>query len=216
VLSMLEEIVLLAIDEQTGNLRSCRECSTAYALVGAAFFDLALARRIDTDTDDVHVVDSSATGNGALDGILAEVAGRPDVRSVCDWIELIFLRRQDLEGEALHSLVSKGILRHERSKRLWVIDVERFPLAQGGQHRDVRARLAEAILGDAIPDTRDIMLAALAQQCGLLEFVLSNADLRRRRERIGRLCGVETVSRKVNQAIGNLDASMRRAAARVI
>src|SRR5262249_46482119 len=48
MLSMLEEVVLLAVDERTGNLRATREFGTAYALVGAVFFDLALARKIDT------------------------------------------------------------------------------------------------------------------------------------------------------------------------
>ena len=40
MLSMLEEVVLLAVDEKTGGLRSTREFGTAYALVGAVFFDL--------------------------------------------------------------------------------------------------------------------------------------------------------------------------------
>ena len=51
MLTMLEEVVLLAVDEKGGCLRSAREFSTAYALVGAVFFDLALARKIDTCTE---------------------------------------------------------------------------------------------------------------------------------------------------------------------
>ena len=43
MLTMLEDVVLLAVDEKTGRLRSTREFGTAYALVGALFFDLALA-----------------------------------------------------------------------------------------------------------------------------------------------------------------------------
>ena len=46
MLTMLEEVVLLAVDEKNGQLRSTREFGTAYALVGAIFFDLALARKI--------------------------------------------------------------------------------------------------------------------------------------------------------------------------
>jgi hypothetical protein len=47
MLSMLEEVVLLAVDEKSGGLRSTREFGTAYALVGAVFFALALAGKID-------------------------------------------------------------------------------------------------------------------------------------------------------------------------
>ena len=63
MLTMLEEVVLLAVDERNGGLRSAREYSTAYALVGAVVFDLALAKRIDTDTEEVVILDTTPTGN---------------------------------------------------------------------------------------------------------------------------------------------------------
>ncbi len=216
MLTMLEEIVLLAVDEKTGELRSTREFGTAYALVGALFFDLALSRKIDTDTEKIHVIDTTPTGNPTLDRVLAALAGRPDLKTVRDWIEEIFLRRHDLEGQALHSLIAQGILRHERSKRLWVIDLERFPMVNSRPQQHVRVRLAEAILSDRIPDTRDIMLVTLARQCGLLGYVLSEAELQDRERWVEKLCGVETISRKVNEAIVNLDSSLRRAMARVV
>ncbi len=215
MLSMLEEVVLLAVDENTGELRSSRQFGTAYALVGALFFDMALARKIDTDTNKIHVIDTTPAGYAVLDRIVAEMAVRPNLRTVRDWIEEIFLRRHDLEGEALHSLVARGILRHEVSRRLWVIDVERFPMVNSRPQEHVRVRLARAILTDEIPDTRDIMLVSLARQCGLLGYVLSDAELERRSERIQKLCGVETISRRVSEAIVSLDSSLRQAIARM-
>ncbi len=216
MLTMLEEVVLLAVDETTGELRSTREFGTAYALVGALFFDLALARRIDTDTDRIHILDTSPTGNATIDRTLAQMARRTDLKTVREWVEEIFLRRHDLEGEGLDSLIARGILRHEVSKRLWIIDVERFPIANNGPQQHVKLRLANAILSDDIPECRDMMLVSLADQCGLLGYVLSEAELTHRRHRIQQLCGVETISRKVNEAIANLDSSLRRAMARVV
>ena len=89
MLSMLEEVVLLAVDEKNGQLRSTREFGTAYALVGALFFDLALARKIDTDTETVHVIDTTPTGNPTLDRILAEMARRTGITTVRGWIQRI-------------------------------------------------------------------------------------------------------------------------------
>src|SRR5262249_13198514 len=111
MLTMLEEVVLLAVDERTGGGRSTPEVGTAYALVGGLFFDLALARRIDTDTEAIHIVDRTPTGNATLDRVLDRMAARPALRTVRDWIEEIFLARHDLEGEALASLIAQGILR---------------------------------------------------------------------------------------------------------
>jgi hypothetical protein len=213
---MLEEVVLLAVDEKTGGLRSTREFGTAYALVGATFFDLALARKIDTDTESIHIVDTTPTGNATLDRMLAKMAARPELKTVRDWIEEMFLEREDLEGEALHALIAQGILRHEQSKLLWIIDVERFPMVNSRPLQHVKLRLAEAILADKIPDTRDIMLVSIAEQCGLLGYVLSDNELDNRKQRIQMLSGLETISRKVNEAILGLDKSIRIAMTKVV
>lgn len=214
MLSMLEEAVLLAVDEASGGLRATRQHGAAYALVGAVFFDLALASRIDTDTDNIQILDHSPTGSPTLDRVLSAMAQRNDSTSVRDWIEAIYYRREDLEGEALAGLIRQGILRHEKSKRFWVIDVERFPLIDNRPQQDVRLRLAEAILSDTIPDTRDIMLVSIAEPCGLLGYFLTEAQMTSRRERIMTLCKLETISRKVAAAINDLEATLRQGAHR--
>lgn len=216
MLSMLEEVVLLAVDEKNGHLRSTREFGTAYALVGALFFDLALARKIDTDTETVHVIDPTPTGNATLDRILVEMARRTEITTVRDWIEELFLRRQDLEGEGLDSLIERGVLRHEVSKLLWIIDVERFPMIDKKRQQHVKLRLAQAILSDDIPETRDIMLVSIAEPCGLLGYVLSSAELENRKPRIDMLCNLETISRTVSAAILNLDTSLRQSMTKVV
>ena len=214
---MLEEVVLLAVDEKSGGLRSTRPLGTAYALVGAVFFDLALARKIDTDTEAIQILDRSPTGSPALDpGSISELLNAADITSVRQWIEEIFYRRDDLEGEALASLIRQGILRLEKSKRMWIIDVERFPMVDKGPQRDVRLRLAEAILSDTIPDTRDIMLVSIAEPCGLLGYVLTDEQLSRRRDRIQVLCNLETISRKVANAINDLESKLHQTLPRII
>lgn len=216
MLTMLEEVVLLAVDEKTGGLRSTREFGTAYALVGAVFFDLALARKIDTGTEAIHIIDRTPTGNATLDRVLARMALKPQLTTVREWIEEIFLQREDLEGQALGSLIHQGILRHEKSKRLWIIDVERFPMVNNQPQQHVKLRLAQAILTDAIPDTRDIILVSIAEPCGLLEYVLSHTQVDSRRERIQMLCNLETISRKVTAAIAGLDATLHHGITKIM
>jgi len=216
MLTMLEEIVLLAVDEKTGCLRSVREYATAYALVGAVFFDLALARKIDTDTETIEVIDTTPTGNATLDRVLSDMARRTHLKTVEDWIEQLFYGRDDIEGEALKSLIERGILRHQKSKLMWIIDVESYPMVNNKPQKFVADRLASAILGDEIPDTRDIMLVSIAAPCGLLSYVLVEDALERRRRRIDLLCHLETISRKVSAAIVSLDAARRNVIPRMI
>ena len=215
MLSMLEEVVLLAVNEKTGHLESPRGFGVAYALAGAVFFDLALARKIDTDTEAIRILDPNPTGNAIWDRVLDQMRRHPEMKTVRDWIEALFRRNDDLEGEALASLIAQGILRLEKSKRLWIIDVERFPVVNHRPRKHVKERLAQAILTNEIPETRDIMLVSIAEACGVLPFVLSHPQLEARKQRIQVLCHLETISRKVADAIGGLDATLRQAPPRL-
>ncbi len=144
------------------------------------------------------------------------MASRPDLTTVRGWLEEIFQQRDDLEGEALQSLIGQDILRHEKSKLLWIIDVERFPLVDNKPQQYVKVRLANTILADDIPQTRDIMLVSIAEPCGLLGYILSDTVLASRRHRIQLLCNMETISRKVTDAIRGLETSMRQAMTKVV
>jgi hypothetical protein len=94
--------------------------------------------------------------------------------------------------------------------------VERFPLVNDKPQQDVRVRLANAILTDAIPETRDIMLVSIAEPCGLLGYVLSENALALRKPRIQMLCNLETISRTVTAAILGLESALRQAMTKVV
>ncbi len=210
MLTLLEEVVLLTIDPRSGCLRGDQQFSVPYALTGAALFDLAIAGRIDTDVDSIHVLDRTPTGNQLQDRLLAELAAGADATSVRAWVEQTFRLHKDLEDRALAQLAEHGLIRQEHTRRLWVIEVLRFPLVDGKPQQLVKERLAQAILNDGIPATRDIMLVSLVAACGLLSLVLTPAQQEARAQRIETLSTLETISRNVSSAIGGLYEEMAR------
>jgi hypothetical protein len=210
VLTLLEEIVLLAIDPHTGCLRGDQQFSVPYALTGAALFDLALAGRIDTDVDQVHVIDRTPTGNVLQDELLAELSAVAATMSVRDWVEQAFRVHKDLQDRALAQLLERGVIRHEKTRRLWVIEVQRFPLVDGKPQQLAKERLVHAIVGDGIPATRDIVLVSLVAACGLLNLVITPEQQDARARRIETLCTLETISRDVSGAIAGLYEDMAR------
>jgi golgi phosphoprotein 3 len=209
MLSMLEEVVLLAVDTNTGKMRASYNFGSGYALAGALFFDLALGKKIDTDVKEVHVINTLPEGNPAVDMVLDAIVKNPQSKTVKSWIEYLAGQHEVLENAALQMLIEKGILKHEKSKLLWMIDVERFPVVDDKPQQHVKVRLAQAILDDTIPRTRDIMLVSIAEASGLLNLVLSDEELRKRQERINALCGFETISRTVAEAIYELAEHIR-------
>lgn len=210
MLTLLEEVVLLTIDPRTGQLGGDRQYSVPYALAGAVLFDLALAGRIDTDIDSISVVNVTPTGNTIQDEILAELSSKNAPQSVRGWVEQTFREGKDLEGRALAQLVDRGLIRLETTRRLWVVEVHRFPIVDGKLQQQVKERLAHAILFDEIPPVRDIMLVSLADACGLLTGVVTKEQRAARAERIDALSHLETIARNVSSAIGGLYGDMSR------
>jgi hypothetical protein len=213
LLTLLEEIVLLTINPRTGCLEGGNNFGARYALAGAVLFDLALAHRIDTDVDTVFVINETPTGNLIQDELLAALAKGSAPCKVRDCVEQIFFQRQDLEGEALALLIEKGILRKEASKFLWVIDLERLRVLDDAHHQYITARLAQSVLGDEIPDVRDIMLVSIANACGLLSVVLAPAQIEKRADWIETLSKIETISRNVSTSIAALMQDLARGTA---
>jgi hypothetical protein len=60
------------------------------------------------------------------------------------------------------------------------------------------------------------MLVSIAEPCGLLPYVLSDDTIAMRRHRIQLLCNVETISRKVADAIAGLESSLRHVMTKVV
>ena len=75
MITISEEILLLLLDYDSGvmNGRIANHCS-ANALSGGILMDLALENRIDTDPDELYMIDSAPVGEPALDDALARIA----------------------------------------------------------------------------------------------------------------------------------------------
>ncbi len=211
-LSMAEEVVLLALDDATGEFRDLPPGGMGVALGGAMLMDLALADRIDSDLKRLFAVSVEPTGDEVLDDVLAEIAGRgtdadgDPGEETPDWGTFLWVAELARRGDAyrdqlLERLVARGVLRMEDTRVLWVFGSRAYPPATGIEGEEVRARLREAIFGAEIPETRDILLIGLANATGVLGFVLDAHELLEASDRIARITALEEISRSVTRAV---------------
>jgi hypothetical protein len=89
---LIERIVLLSLDDETGRPVGRAGMAPDLALAGAALMDLALAGRIDTDRDRVLVVDRAPTGDKVLDPVLA-MLGLPETPADARGLILLLARQ---------------------------------------------------------------------------------------------------------------------------
>lgn len=202
---LTEELVLLMLNEHSGYIEMVPGWDFSCVMAGAVIADLALENRIDTDLEALHLIDPTPTGDRLLDPTLKEISESEEALDTQYWIERNTARREDIVTTTLQRLVDKNILDYETGG-FWTLSriVSRsgtYPTADGTMRAEARARVLRVILGDVIPDPRDVILVALMHTCDGFKLLLSEEDYEEKRGRIEDVSRMDLVGRSVASAV---------------
>ena len=175
MLRFVEEITLLQLHDD-GRFAYVPNWSLHYALAGGVLMDLALENRIDTDLENLVLVDATPIGDGLLDSTLAEIAAA-EGHNARFWVERTAENAYAIHEEALSRLVAHGILERQDDRFLWVFRSRRYPAIDGKAVREVKLRIMEVLFSDAIPDPRDVVIICLADACGIFQGAVVQAGV---------------------------------------
>ncbi|MDX9980859.1 MAG: anti-sigma factor antagonist [Lentisphaeria bacterium] len=208
-----EEIYLLALDDERGVLKTLPAFALEYALAGALLMELALDGRVDADLATLKVVSTVPTGDALLDDTLQVLQQEKEAKPVSFWLDQLTRQTVRTEDRVLARLVGRGVLRQENRRVLWVFEVRRYPLVDNREVKEVRARLRELILGDEIPDPRDIVLVSLGNACRLLDDMFAPDERDRVAPRIETLARLDLIGQEMGAAIQEIERTMAQAMA---
>ena len=200
--------MLLLLHDENGRFERVPDWSLGYALGGGVLMDLALANRIDTDLDNLILVDDTPLGDSLLDPTLADIAAADDKRDARFWIERTAGRADEIREEALSRLVHSGILEVQEDRFLWVFRSRRYPIVDGKAEREVKLRIMEVLFSDEIPDPRDVVIICLADACALFRQLLSKQELERASQRIEQVTRLDLIGQAMSQAIRDIQLSI--------
>lgn len=190
-----EEVLLLALSDTKGTIE--RAAWYQQMVGGAVLAELLLAGRVEAVKERkkvfVEVRSRAPLGDPLIDEWLGTIALAKKRRQIGDWLGRI-ARTKRLKERVARRLVERGVLAARENKVLWVFNRVRYPEADGGPERDVRARLEAAIFGESTDvDPRTIVLLSLAQRGDLLPALFGKKALKPRKERIELLTSGELV-----------------------
>jgi len=213
MLSFVEEIVLLQLDDSQGKFVNLPLSAADVVLAGAALMELALANRIDSDLNQLILVDKTPTGDDILDDVLKQIGEAGGELNAANVLERISGNGEKYQDIALKRLIAKGILREEEGRFLWVFHTRRYPVVDDREQREVRARLRQLVLSVEIPDPRDIVLICLIEACGLLGLVLSPDEIAATQTRVEQLGRLDLIGQAVTKAVGEIRFIVRHSTA---
>ena len=209
MLTFAEEIVLLLLDDKSGEFVPVPAWSRKCALAGAVLMDLALRGRIDTDLRTLVVVDRSPVGDDLLDPVLATIVAEEATHDARHWVERVAEEQSDrIRSQALARLVARGILESEGGRLLFVLRTRRYPVIEGKAEREVRLRIMHVLFSDDIPSPRDIVIICLADACRIFGRIMTETEAERARERIDVVRRMDLIGQAVSSAIRDLERSI--------
>ncbi len=200
----VEEIVLLQLDDSQGRFVNLPMSAADVVLAGAALMELALANRIDSDLEQLILVDPTPTGDDILDDVLKHLGEAGGELTADAVLERISANGEQYQEMALKRLIAKGVLREENGRFLWVFHTRRYPVVDDSETREVRTRLRQLLLTDEIPDPRDVVLICLIDACGLLGLVLSPEEIAQTEARVEQLSRLDLIGQAVTKAVAQI------------
>ncbi len=204
MLGFVEEIVLLQLDDSQGRFVNLPMSAADVVLAGAALMELALANRIDSDLEQLILVDPTPTGDDILDDVLKHLGEAGGELTADAVLERISANGEQYQEMALKRLIAKGVLREENGRFLWVFHTRRYPVVDDSETREVRTRLRQLLLTDEIPDPRDVVLICLIDACGLLGLVLSPEEIAQTEARVEQLSRLDLIGQAVTKAVAKI------------
>ena len=207
MLRFAEEIILLLLNDADGKFANVPSWSVDYALAGGVLMDLALENRIDTDLENLILVDATPVGDSLLDPTLVEIEAG-EKRDARFWVEHTANRAHVVREEALSRLVARGILECRDDRFLWVFRSRRYPAIDGQAEREVKLRIMEVLFSDEIPHPHDVVIICLADACGIFREMLSKRELDKATDRIEQVRKLDLIGQAMSQAIQDIELSV--------
>lgn len=210
-LTLAEELVLIALDDDSGALLPTQPFALELAIAAALVMELTISRRIDTDPTRLFVVSREPTGDALLDETLAAIVAEPQSLGTSDWLRRLAAPAPELRERIIDRLVGRGVLRSVEKRLLWVFKTRVYPPASGIEEREVRSRVMTLLNNDDIPDARDALLIGLLRASGMLALLLSDIELERLQPRIDQIADLEEINRALTHAVTELQILMASA-----
>ena len=164
-LNLIEQFLLISLDDDEG-IFIADVNHLYYGIAGALLIELALEEKIELRENKLILTGKPDSVDPLINQSINAFENEKD-RKVGFWIDAFKSNGKEIKNFTLDELISKGILRREKGKILWVIPYEKYPTENPIPENKVRARIHNIVINDTKPTVKDLMLLSLIDVCKL-------------------------------------------------
>lgn len=200
--------MLLALNPQTGKIRSAASSALRYSLMGAVLLDLMLLGKLGIDNNHLMVTDASTIGDEFLDQCVNEVLMSPRSQTVKYWVKHWSRKYRGFQNVVLQNLVDLGVLVQQEQTLLWLFPVQRYFLTDDSVQLAIIDQVRTAVLEDIGLDSRTAALISLMRVCRLTNALFTPEERPAVRSRIKAIVSGELVGKAVSETIASVQAAI--------
>ena len=205
---LAQDLILLALNPQTGKTRFSWYSALDYGLVGSLLLDLVLQGKLEIDNDNrVIGATSGNTGNEFLNQRLSEVLASSRPRTARFWVTRWRRRYRGIQTIVLQNLVDLGVLERQEQRILGLFPTQRYFLIDESIQREIVQQVRAAVLEGIGLDSRMAALISLMQASHLTDAVFRPEERLTVRSRIRAVSEGELVGQAVSKAIFTVQAA---------
>lgn len=210
-----QDLILLALNPQTGKTRFSWYSALDYGLVGSLLLDLVLQGKLEIDNDNRVIgairashgqATAGNTGNEFLDQRLSEVLASSRPRTARFWVTRWRRRYLGIQTIVLQNLVDLGVLERQEQRILGLFPTQRYFLTDESIQREIVQQVRAAVLEGIGLDSRMAALISLMQASHLTDAVFRPEERPEARSRIKAIAREELVGQAVSKAILTIQA----------
>jgi hypothetical protein len=203
-----QDLILLALNPQTGKTRFSFYAALEYGLVGSLLLDLVLQGKLEIDNNNrVIGAITGNTGDEFLDRHLNEVLASSRPRTARFWITRWRRRYRWFQPVVLQNLVDLGVLERQEQRILGLFPTQRYFLTDDSIQREIVQQVRAAVLEGIGLDSRMAALISLMQASHLTDAVFRPEERPEARSRIKAIATEELVGQAVSKAIFTVQAA---------
>ena len=183
MLTLFDELILLAIDEERGLIPRSVNDNLGVGLSGAILAELALQGKVQVgENRRLALVDNTETGDEFLDQFLKQIRSVERPRKITYWVRTLGDRPKKLRRNLGQRLVKAGFLTWEDEYYMLVVPSPLDPQVNASAKYLIKERLRNIILACQEADLRSLALLNLARASDLLKLIFT-VDERKAAER---------------------------------
>ncbi|GGH73408.1 hypothetical protein JOD43_000062 [Pullulanibacillus pueri] len=214
MLTLAEELLLVAYDDEKGTVLSSASFGLPYGIAGAVLMELALLGAVKYEDKVLTFLDDQNIKDPILRQLFNYLKQKDQAhsrrRKIKYWVEKLGrqIKSKKVRQLFLERLQTKGILVEKERPYFLLFTRKVYPSAGLNVEANIRQKIRDVVLNDEDPEVRTLMLIALLKACEAIKVIFSKAEYKAVKKKIDIIVKEQPYGKAVSDTIRAMQAAI--------